>query len=89
MAILCNHQRGVSKAHDGQMTKLLEKKKALEEEYKEKKTNALQCAPPPRPPPKRRHRHCCRWSLLLRHMCGRLALGAVTVVRMSLHRATS
>ena len=32
VAVLCNHQKGVSKAHDAQMEKLQEKKKAMEKE---------------------------------------------------------
>ena len=32
VAVLCNHQKGVSKAHDAQMEKLLDKKKAMEKE---------------------------------------------------------
>jgi|TARA_B110000967_G_scaffold179372_1_gene194809 DNA topoisomerase-1 len=32
VAVLCNHQKGVSKAHDAQMEKLLEKKKQMEKE---------------------------------------------------------
>lgn len=35
VAILCNHQKGVSKAHDTQMAKLQEKKAQLEAELKE------------------------------------------------------
>ena len=30
--MLCNHQKGVSKAHDAQMEKLQDKKKAMEKE---------------------------------------------------------
>jgi DNA topoisomerase-1 len=37
VAILCNHQKGVSKNHDTAMAKLEEKKKALEEELQEAK----------------------------------------------------
>lgn len=37
VAILCNHQKGVSKAHDTQMAKMQEKKKEMEEELKELK----------------------------------------------------
>ena len=32
VAVLCNHQKGVSKAHDAQMEKLQDKKKAMEKE---------------------------------------------------------
>ena len=35
VAILCNHQKGVSKNHDTAMGKLLDKKRALEDELKE------------------------------------------------------
>mmetsp|Transcript_33564 Transcript_33564/g.40569 ORF Transcript_33564/g.40569 Transcript_33564/m.40569 type:complete len:661 (+) Transcript_33564:194-2176(+) len=47
VAILCNHQKGVSKAHDSQMEKLVTKKGELEDdlkkkqaEFKENKTDA-------------------------------------------------
>jgi DNA topoisomerase-1 len=32
VAVLCNHQKGVSKAHDAQMEKLVDKQKAMEKE---------------------------------------------------------
>ena len=35
VAILCNHQKGVSKNHDAAMGKLVDKKKALQEELRE------------------------------------------------------
>ena len=35
MAILCNHQKGVSKNHDTAMAKLEEKKEILKSELKE------------------------------------------------------
>jgi hypothetical protein len=35
VAILCNHQKGVSKNHDATMAKLLEKKEAMKAELKE------------------------------------------------------
>ena len=35
VAILCNHQKGVSKTHDATMAKLLEKKEAMKAELKE------------------------------------------------------
>ena len=35
VAILCNHQKGVSKNHDATMAKLLEKKDAMKAELKE------------------------------------------------------
>jgi hypothetical protein len=35
VAILCNHQKGVSKNHDASMAKLLEKKEAMKAELKE------------------------------------------------------
>jgi DNA topoisomerase-1 len=37
VAILCNHQKGVSKAHDAQMEKLAEKKKDLAKQVAEMK----------------------------------------------------
>jgi hypothetical protein len=35
VAILCNHQKGVSKNHDATMAKLLEKKEAMKAELKD------------------------------------------------------
>ena len=35
VAILCNHQKGVSKSHDTSMAKLLDKKREMEEKLKE------------------------------------------------------
>ena len=35
MAILCNHQKGVSKNHDTAMAKLVEKKEVLKSELKD------------------------------------------------------
>jgi DNA topoisomerase-1 len=54
VAILCNHQKGVSKSHDSAMAKLVEKKEALQAELKDASSAAqpkircvaarLQCA---------------------------------------------
>ena len=41
VAILCNHQKGVSKNHDAAMGKLVDKKKALQEELREASGGAV------------------------------------------------
>jgi DNA topoisomerase-1 len=49
VAILCNHQKGVSKSHDTSMGKLLEKKSALQAEIADAKGPAiakLRCVAP-------------------------------------------
>lgn len=40
VAILCNHQKGVSKNHDASMGKLMDKKRALEDELREASSGA-------------------------------------------------
>lgn len=44
MAILCNHQRAVNKAHDGQMDKLKDKVEALYKELADLTHEAAQAA---------------------------------------------
>ena len=74
VAILCNHQKGVSKAHDTQMSKLQEKKAALEAEIREgekKSVSSLKCVlcyirglpASERPLPNASRRQCCRERL--------------------------
>ena len=76
VAILCNHQKGVSKNHDTAMAKLVDKKKALQEELRGASAGAAAKL--------RYGRQCCVWSGVipcLIPVCPHLPQGAHRDVR--------
>lgn len=84
IAILCNHQKGVSKGHDNQMDKLREKLEAMQQQYEELKQEDT---------PKARQKMGKLEQRIQKHKCGDFASGSkgdsLDSYRRASHRAGS